>query len=96
MSPAETGGPAFPVDRQTAHGIAIHEVGTNDEKAYVERVAALSHGMTLLDYFAAEALKSPTINAPGNRFSHEERAAWAYEQSVAMLAERQRRLSNKT
>ncbi|PUE09029.1 hypothetical protein B9Z51_08855 [Limnohabitans sp. T6-5] len=46
------GGPAFPVDRQTAHGIAIHEVGSADEAAYIDAVAKLSHGMTKREYAA--------------------------------------------
>ena len=53
--PKKTGGPAFPVDRQTAHGIAIHEVGSADEAAYIEAVARLSHGMTLRDFMAIHA-----------------------------------------
>lgn len=52
------GGPAFPVDRQTAHGIAIHQVGSTDEAAYIKAVARLSHGMTLRQY-AAIKLKVP-------------------------------------
>ena len=62
MSNINTGGPAFPVDRQTAHGIAIHEVGTKNEAAYIEAVARLSHGMTLRDYFAAKAIQGLLAN----------------------------------
>lgn len=95
MSPAETGGAAFPVDRHTAHGIAIHEVGTSDEKAYIERVAALSHGMTLLDYFAAEALNG-LLSDSELKGSPTEFASRSWAMADAMLAERQRRFSNKT
>ena len=52
----ETGGPAFPIDRQTAHGIAISLVGSNNEAAYIEAVNQLSQGLTIRDYFAAKAM----------------------------------------
>jgi hypothetical protein len=58
MNNTNTGGPAFPIDRQTAHGIAVHEVGTTNEAEYIKAVARLSHGMTLRDYFAAKAMQS--------------------------------------
>ena len=57
-----TGGPAFPIDRQTAHGIAIHEVGAGNEAAYIEAVARLSQGMDLRDYFAAKAMQGMLVN----------------------------------
>jgi hypothetical protein len=60
MNNTNTGGPAFPIDRQTAHGIAVHEVGTTNEAEYIKAVARLSHGMTLRDYFAAKAMQGLT------------------------------------
>jgi len=57
MSEKDTGGPAFPVDRQTAHGIAIDDVDTKNEADYMEAVARLSRGMALRDYFAAKAMQ---------------------------------------
>lgn len=55
-TPIDRSGPAFPVDRMTAHNIAIHTVGSQDEAVYIAEIARLSHGMSLRDYFAAKAM----------------------------------------
>lgn len=47
------------------------------------------HGMTLRDYFAAKAMQAAATNPAGaDGFTFAERAAWAYLQADAMLAER--------
>jgi hypothetical protein len=87
MSDKKTGGPAFPIDRQTAHGIAVHEVGTTNEAEYIKAVARLSHGMTLRDYFAAKAMQSICNVWP--RITPESTAKTAYEFADAMLKARE-------
>ena len=54
-----------------------------------------SHGMTLRDYFAAQALASVGTWMPahggsdlGSKSAMQARALWAYEQADAMMAER--------
>lgn len=54
-----------------------------------------THGMTLRDYFAAQALASVGTWMPahggsdlGSKAAMKARALWAYEQADAMLAER--------
>lgn len=54
-----------------------------------------SHGMTLRDYFAAQALASVGTWMPahggsdlGAKAAMQARALWAYEQADAMMAER--------
>ena len=99
------GGPAFPVDRMTAHGIAVHSVGTKDEAAYIGEVAKLSHGMTLRDHFAGLAMQAELSSAGMDNEAAQaladaaERAgrdvesqiAWnAYAVADAMLKERAR------
>ncbi|EMX0849472.1 hypothetical protein AAF302_000678 [Pluralibacter gergoviae] len=57
-----TGGSAFPVDRQCAHAQAVAAVGTEDEAKYIEEVNRVSGGMTLRDYFAANAMQAMISN----------------------------------
>lgn len=54
-----------------------------------------THGMTMRDYFAAQALASIGTWMPehggtdlGSKAAMQARALWAYEQADAMLAER--------
>lgn len=49
------------------------------------------HGMTLRDYFAAKAMQAAATNPAGaDGFDFAQRAAWAYQQADAMLAERKK------
>ena len=92
MNNTNTGGPAFPIDRQTAHGIAIHEVGAGNEAAYIEAVARLSHGMTLRDYFAAKAMQGLMGRVWGDLPADELFTVWsksAYAMADAMLKARE-------
>lgn len=61
-TPGPAGGPAYPVDHQVAHTLAV--VATKDmpegpmkELAYLHAVGALGAGMGLRDYFAGQALQ---------------------------------------
>jgi hypothetical protein len=81
------GGPAFPVDRATAHGIAVHTVGSTDEAAYIAEIARLSHGMTLRDYFAAKAMQGYIVGTEQPKVDH--LAKVAYQMADAMLKARQ-------
>ena len=46
-------------------------------------------GMMLRDYFAAKAMQAAASNPTGaDGFTFSQRAAWAYQQADAMLAER--------
>ncbi len=76
--------------RQTAHGIAIHEVGTKNEAAYIEAVARLSHGMHLRDYFAAKAMQGLLAQSMGTALGSDPKfaAEYAYAMADAMLRAR--------
>jgi hypothetical protein len=53
------------------------------------RIYEHHHGMTLRDYFAAKAMQAAATNPTGaDGFTFSQRAAWAYQQADAMLAER--------
>jgi hypothetical protein len=69
-----TGGPAFP------HHV-VCDKGWSETKEL--------QGMTLRDYFAAKAMQAAATNPTGaDGFTFDQRAAWAYSQADAMLAER--------
>jgi len=98
----DDGGPAFPIsDPQSSHATAmaasIHiEDPTERERAYILARAAAVIGMTLRDYFAAEAL--PVMASvswrdldfkPVNGLTvMENNALCAYQQADAMLKAR--------
>lgn len=84
------GGPAFPVDASTAHTIALAQVGSNDEQAYIKAMAEAAHGMTLRDYaaihFAAALLANPAHHELLH--AHEHRQVIAYREADEMLKAR--------
>ncbi|MDR6886103.1 MULTISPECIES: hypothetical protein [Variovorax] len=96
----DDGGPAFPIsDPQSTHATAmaasIHiEDPVERERAYILARAAAVIGMTLRDYFAAQALPAVVASAswrdlefkPVNGLSAmENNALCAYQQADAML-----------
>lgn len=87
MNTQDNGGPAFPVDRLTAHGIAIHEIDPANEKAYIKRVAELSHGVSVRDYFAGQALTG-MLAEPNLKAMPDEFARRSYALADAMLEAR--------
>lgn len=79
MSIEQTGGPAFPVKASEAG------YGQYDS----DGVTVQHTGLTLRDYFAAKAMQAAATNPAGaDGFTFAERAAWAYQQADAMIAER--------
>lgn len=94
MSTKETGGPAFSCAENGAHNIALAamyalpDTASADEKdkAYIEAKGKAMHGMTLRDYFAAQALAPafPGMSARDVQYA----ADAAYELADAMLAAR--------
>lgn len=92
----KTGGQAFPTsDGQVAHGIAVAALnGIEDsaerDRVYTEVRAQAQQGMTLRDYFAAQALT--TVAAYNSRdvdtWTPHDFAHHAYALADAMLAER--------
>lgn len=88
----ETGGSAFPVDRQCAHAQAMESVGAGDETRYIEEVNKISGGMTLRDYFAAKAingiLSDPNAGLLDSNLEHFARIA--YKTADAMLKAREK------
>lgn len=83
----ETGGSAFPVDRQCAHAQAMQSVGDGDETRYIEEVNKISGGMTLRDYFAAKAMQSFVSHLNGNYQENGSQRAYAW--ADAMLKARE-------
>jgi hypothetical protein len=99
MDMMKTGGQAFPTsDSQTAHAIAAAAVeGVTDsgerDRVYTAARAQAMQGMTLRDYFAAQALTAMIgldEKDCGNRGAKAvpTLAKFAYEYADAMLAER--------
>lgn len=86
----ETGGSAFPVDRQCAHAQAMESVGAGDETRYIKEVNKISGGMTLRDYFAAKAIQAWLSQIPPDEME-DMIHRWAensYEMADAMLKAR--------
>lgn len=90
-----TGGPAFPVADGAAHRIAMQTAGDDEAKYIAESAKALS-GMTLRDYFAAQALNGLLSNQQctpfGMSFGADERESLsrnAYRIANAMLRARE-------
>lgn len=103
MSTKETGGPAFPCSENgTSHTIAmaamlqLPETASTDEKdkVYIQTKANAMQGMSLRDYFAAQALQgtlaSPQIkgNSDLDNWRYADFAQFAYSLADAMLAAR--------
>lgn len=98
MSTKETGGPAFPCSENgTSHTIAMAEMlklpetASTDEKdkVYIQTKANAMQGMSLRDYFAAQAVAG--MFSPGIWPKHEHMltaAKSAYLLADAMLAAR--------
>ncbi len=77
MSAQNDGGPAFPSGKSENPGF--------------ENSHPLHEGMTLLDWFAGQALAGICASGPGTQWTNERLAADAYGLAEAMIAERQRR-----
>ena len=76
MSTIKDGGPAFPV-----HSVSWKEKGE-------DCVAIGTHGMTLRDYFAGQALAGLSAQTAFATEPSETLASWSYQQADAMLAAR--------
>ena len=77
----DTGGPAFP----QGESYDTFDLAGN---RHDHTKAALKPGMTLLDWFAGQALQGLIVADP--KIKPDERALYAYSQARAMLAERKR------
>ncbi|HBX8243147.1 TPA: hypothetical protein MIH45_26865 [Klebsiella pneumoniae] len=89
-----TGGPAFPVSDGAAHRIAMQLAGDDEAKYIAESAKALA-GMTLRDYFAANAMQgwlagySAGINHPARSEEGFTVAELSYLMADAMLKARE-------
>ena len=88
MNEHDDGGPAFPVSPDEARG----------------KVSSVHGGMSLLDYFAGQALAGMLaergsgimdFTADDIHQQSKTRASWAYSFAAAMLAERKRRMGDE-
>lgn len=85
MDDKKNGGPAFP---STQHAYLYSKDATWDK---IKEIPYYCNGMTLLDYFAGQAMIAFIIPAlsVGNTIAFEEMAKSAYLQAKAMLAEKE-------
>lgn len=82
------GGPAFPQPIQ-----AFVKYRNHDGDDVYSSDGEYSNGMSLRDYFAAQALVTVVFfsaKALNQTYTPEQLAAWSYEQADAMLAEREK------
>jgi hypothetical protein len=88
MADINDGGPAFPIERMTAHGILAHTGLPQGDAEYIAALARMTRGMTLRDYFAAKALAFVVGYAELAHTGPNDWAAAAYEIADAMLKAR--------
>lgn len=90
-APINEGGPAFPVnDPQGAHRVGMAATGGTGEpeSVYIAASARAMSGMTLRDYFAAQAMPFVAGRAELDHTGPAEWAAACYEVADAMIAAR--------
>ncbi len=91
MSARDDGGPAFPIERLTAHGILAHDHTLDsrlEEPAYIAALERLTSGMSLRDHFAGLALPAVLSWEDSPDQTPETIAALAYGIAAAMLKAR--------
>lgn len=81
MGSQDTGGPAFPFERESFQAQMAREVGGQPQ------MVAIEPGMTLLDWFAGQVVASSRLgNNYGNRWAEE-----VYDAAAYLVAEKRRR-----
>jgi hypothetical protein len=84
----KNGGPAFPVDRNAAHLIALAQSRKDDEQDYIRVSQEAACGMSLRDYFAAKAMQG-LLSADMSDKKNADVARWSYAMADAMLITRE-------
>lgn len=93
MRKSDDGGPAYPIERMSAHGILAHTGLPEGDAEYIAALATMTHGMSLRDWFAGQAL--PTAAADEERHPTCDEATYkgtaerAYLYADAMLRARE-------